>query len=301
MDDELQIIELFCKVSDFTKRFDEMCKSQAIEYKKKKIRNKESRLSLAEVMTILILFHRSNYRTFKHFYLNHVSTNLKYLFPDLVKYSRFVQMTSEVFFPMYCFVKEHLGISKGIHFVDSTVLTCCHIKRASSHKSFKGMAKWGKTTVGYFFGFKLHLVINHHSEIVAFRLTAGNVDDRQPVPAMLKGMKGAAYGDRGYISEKLFKILIKSGILLVTRLKKNMKNKLMSLYDKVMLRKRAIIESVINLLKTNCQIEHHRHRSKSNFLSNLLSGLGAYCLRPDKPRLYFSSDELKHIRLLTVA
>ena len=199
---------------------------------------------------------------------------------------------------MFCFVKEHQGVSEGIHFVDSTVLTSCHVKRASSHKTFKGMAKWGKTTIGWFFGFKLHLVINHHAEIVAFRLTSGNVNDRVPVPQMLKGMSGKAYADKGYIGEKLFKILIENGILLFTKLKKNMKNKLMPLWDKIMLRKRALIESVINLLKTSCQIEHHRHRSRWNFLSHLLSGLGAYCLKPDKPRLFFAKKELEQIHLL---
>jgi hypothetical protein len=299
--EELKVIELFCLVDDFTKRFNDMCSQKAIAYKKRKIRNRESRMSLSEIMTILLLFHQSNYRTFKHFYLRHVKLVLKPLFPRLVGYPRFVQMIPEAFFPMFCFVNEHQGISEGIHFVDSTVLTSCHVKRASSHKTFKGAAKWGKTTVGWFFGFKLHLVINHHAEIVAFRLTSGNVDDRVPVPRMLKGKKGTAYADRGYIGERLFKILIENGILLFTKLKKNMKNKLMPLWDKIMLRKRALIESVINILKTNCQIEHHRHRSKWNFLSHLLAGLGSYCLRPDKPRLFFSQNELEQIRLLEAA
>lgn len=296
--EELKIIELFCLVDDFTKRFSDMCSQRAIEYKKKKIRNRESRMTLAEVMTILLLFHQSNYRTFKHFYLKHVSPILRPLFPKLVGYSRFVRMISEVIFPMFCFVKENQGFSEGIHFLDSTPLTSCHVKRALSHKTFKGIARWGKTTVGWFFGFKLHLVINHRAEIVAFRLTSGNVNDRVPVPQMLKGMKGKAYGDRGYTGQKLFKTLIDNGVLLFSKLQKNMKNKLMPMWDKIMLRKRALIESVINLLKTSCQIEHHRHRSKWNFLSHLLAGLGAYCLRPDKPRLFFSKQELEQIRLL---
>lgn len=298
MEQEHQIIELFCTVYEFTQRFDEMCSQQAIEYKKRKIRNRESRMSLAEVMTILLWFHRSNYRTFKHFYLSQVTATLRPLFPKLVGYPRFVQMISEVFFPMFCFAQEHQGKLEGLYFVDSTVLTCCHIKRASSHKTFRGAAKWGKTTVGWFFGFKLHLVINHHAEIVAFRITAGNVDDRAPVPDLLKGKPGRAYGDRGYIGEKLFNILIENGILLFTRLKKRMKNKLMLQWDKMMLRKRAIIESTINLLKTSCQIEHHRHRSRWNFLSHLLSGLSVYSLRVDKPRLFFPKEELDQMQLI---
>ena len=185
---------------------------------------------------------------------------------------------------MFYFIQEHQGTCEGILFIDSTSLTACHVKRASSHRTFKDQAKWGKTTTGWFFGFKLHLVINHQAEIVAFRLTSGNIDDRKPVPEMVKGMQGKAFADRGYLSQKLTKTLIKEGIHLFTKVKKNMKNKLISLIDKLMLRKRAIIESVCNLLKSSCQIEHHRHRSRWNFLSNLMAAVATYCLNPNKPR-----------------
>jgi DDE family transposase len=296
--DEHSIIELYCLVDDFVKRFQEMSSSKKFEYTKQRIRKKTFRTSLSEVLTILLLFHRSDYRTFKHFYLTHVKTNLKYLFPQLVGYSRFVQLTSEAFFPMFCFIKEHQGTCQGPLFIDSTVLTACHVKRASSHKTFKEHAKWGKTTVGWFFGFKLHLVINTEAEIVAFKLTSGNVDDRKPVPEMLQGMQGKGFADRGYISEKLSKTLLKNGFQLFTKLKKNMKNKLISLVDKIMLRKRALIESVNNLLKNSCQIEHHRHRSRWNFLSNLMAGIANYCLNPNKPRLFFSKQEIQQTLLL---
>jgi hypothetical protein len=141
-------------------------------------------------------------------------------------------------------------------------------------------------------------VINHLSEIIAFRITSGNVNDRQPVPDLLKNLQGKAYADKGYVGKNLFNLLKKNGISLFTKIQKNMKNKLLPLWDKMMLRKRALIESVINLLKTSCQIEHHRHRSKWNFLSHLISGLGAYCLNPSKPRLFFPKKELQDLRLL---
>nr|WP_213157409.1 IS982 family transposase [Parachlamydia sp. AcF125] len=237
-----------------------MCSEKHIEYTKPKIRKRAFRTSLSEVLTILLLFLRSNCRTFKHFYINHMKTNLKHLFPNLVGYLRFVQLTSKAFFPMFCFIKEHQGVCEGILFIDSTVLTVYHVKRASSHRTFKEQAKWGKTTIGWFFDFKLHLVINHHAEIVAFKLTSGNTDDRKPIPGMVKGLKGKAFADREYISEKLVNALLKTGILLFTKVKKKMRNKLITWVDKLMLRKRAIIESVINLLKSSCQIEHHRHR-----------------------------------------
>ncbi|MCB9092691.1 MAG: IS982 family transposase [Halobacteriovoraceae bacterium] len=297
--EENEIIELFCLIDDFTKRFNTLCSLKQIEYKKRKIRNRKSRTSLAEVMTMLILFHRSNYRCFKHFFLHEVSKNLKYLFPNLVGYSQFVRLMQEAFFPMFCFTQEHLGVCSGISFIDSTVLTSCHVKRASSHKTFKKQAKWGKTTTGWFFGFKLHLVINHQSEIIAFRITGANVDDRKPVPDMMKDKKGRAFADKGYISKRLNIKLLRAGVHLMTKVKKNMKNQLMSLHDKCLLRKRAIIESVNNLLKNHHQIEHHRHRSPWNFLSNLLSGIAAYCLNPNKPRLFFSKKEMDQVGLLT--
>jgi hypothetical protein len=296
--DETQIIELFCLVDSFVKQFDQIGSQEYLAYKKKKIRKRSCRTSLSEVMTILLLFHRSNYRTFKHFYLNQVKVQWDYLFPNLVKYSRFIQLTSHAFFPMFCFLKQHQGAWGDLQFIDSTVLTSCHVKRASSHKTFRSSARWGKTTTGWFFGFKLHLVINQQAEIVAFRLTAGNIDDRTPVPEMVRPMRGKLFGDRGYISEKLRSKLLKNGTLLITKLKRNMKNKLMDIYDKIMLRKRALIESVHNLLKSSCQIEHHRHRSPWNFLSNLFSGMAIYCLNPNKPRLHFPKEELEKLRSL---
>ena len=235
----------------------------------------------------------------KWYYLHQVKIQWKHLFPNIVKYSRFIQLVSHAFFPMFCFIKKHQGVWRDLQFIDSTVLTSCHVKRASSHRTFRSSARWGKTTTGWFFGFKLHLIINQYAEIVAFRLTKGNVDDRKPVPGMTRPMKrGKGFGDRGYVSEKLRNELLERGVLLITKVKRNMKNKLMTLYDKLMLRKRAFIESVHNILKSSCQIEHHRHRSRWNFLSNLLSGLATYCLKPDKPRLHFSAEEIEKLRSL---
>ncbi|WP_162180794.1 IS982 family transposase [Candidatus Protochlamydia amoebophila] len=140
----------------------------------------------------------------------------------------------------------------------------------------KSHAKWGKTTIGWFFGFKLYLVINHQAEIVAFKLTTGNMDDRKPVPEMIEDMKGKAFADRGYMSEKLTHTLMQKGIHLFTKVKKKMKNQWITLVDKLMLKKRAIIESVNHLLKNSCQIKHHRHRSRWNFLSHLMASLANY-------------------------
>ncbi|SPJ31801.1 unnamed protein product [Candidatus Protochlamydia amoebophila UWE25] len=132
--------------------------------------------------------------------------------------------------------------------------------------------------MGWFFGFKLHLVINHHAEIVTFKLTTGNIDDRKPVPEMVEGMKGKAFADIGSISEKLTNTLMQKGIHLFTKVKKKMKHQWITLVDKLMLKKRTMIESVNHLLKSSCQIEHHRRRSRWNFLSHLMAGLANCCL-----------------------
>lgn len=139
--------------------------------------------------------------------------------------------------------------------------------------------------MGWFYGFKLHLIINHKGEIMAFKMTAGNIDDRLPVTSMTKNLCGKLIGDKGYISSKLTDTLLQDGLQLITRIRKNMKQKLISLFDKALLKKRGIIESVNDQLKNQCQIEHTRHRCVWNFAVNIIAALAAYCLQPKKPTI----------------
>ena len=139
--------------------------------------------------------------------------------------------------------------------------------------------------MGWHYGFKLHLIINDRGELLAFKLTPGNTDDRQPVPDLPKDLLGKLFGDRGYISQELFEQLYERGLQLITRHKKNMKQKLVKIIDKILLRKRSLIETVNDQLKNISQIEHSRHRSVWNFLVNLLAGLIAYTYLPKKPSL----------------
>jgi len=175
----------------------------------------------------------------------------------------------------------------GVSFIDSTSIAVCHFKRSNRNKVFKGFAKKGKTSTGWFFGFKLHLIVNDKGEILSFMLTPGNTDDRAPVEKLVEQAKfvGKLIGDRGYISSELFERLFSKGIQLITKIRKNMKNKLMGFYDKLLLRKRGIIETIIDQLKNISQIEHSRHRSPVNFLVNLIGGLVAYAHQPRKPSL----------------
>lgn len=180
-----------------------------------------------------------------------------------------------------------MGKCTGISFIDSTALKVCKNQRIHSHKVFKGMAERGKSSMGWFYGFKLHFVCNEKGELLAFYLTKGNVDDRNPkhIKKLTQQLFGKLFGDKGYLSKALWQMLFADGIQLFTKLKKNMKNHLMSIEDKILLRKRAIIETINDELKNLCQIEHSRHRSVCNFIMNILGALTAYCFFPKKPSL----------------
>jgi transposase len=186
----------------------------------------------------------------------------------------------------------------GISFIDSTRIIVCHNKRIHSHKVFNKLAKRGKTSVGWFYGFKLHLIVNDRGELLAVKLTAGNVDDREPVPEMTREIFGKLFGDKGYISQKLFDLLFEQGVQLITRIKKNMKNKLMPLMDKILLRKRSIIETINDQLKNMSQIEHTRHRSIAGFMLNLLGGLIAYTYHEKKPSLNINLTNVDNLPII---
>lgn len=291
------LISIFCDADDFCKEFEPVWRKILIENNDeqligdKKQRNRKTELSLSEAMTIVIMFHKTRHRTFKDYYERYVLAFLKPYFPKLLSYSRFVNLMKTCLFPLFIFSQGCLGECTGISFVDSTILTVCHARRINSHRVFKKMAKRGKTSTGWFYGFKLHLIINDIGEILAYMLSSGNVDDRVPVTGLSKDLFGKLFGDKGYISQELFIKLYENGLQIITRLKKNMKNKLMSLVDKILLRSRGVIESVNNKLKFDCQIEHHRHRSPWNFLVNLVSGIVAYAYDPCKPSIQITKTE----------
>ena len=269
--------ELFCSVDDFCARFEPSWKQQLLTGGKCRLRSR--RLSLSEIMTIEISFHLSAYKNFKTFYLEVVSCYWRKAFPNLVSYNRFVEWQPDTLIPLMAYLRSRLGKSTGIGFIDSTSIKVCqhggciswgfpsiphrHNRRIKQHRVFKAIAKRGKTSVDWFYGFKLHLAINHRGELLNVVLTTGNIDDRKPVLELLKGQSGKFFGDKGYISAALARELRDLKIVLVTKFKKKMKNKLMTMLDKQILRKRAIVESVIEQLKNISQIEHSRHRLRS--------------------------------------
>lgn len=277
------LLELFCEVDDFHKRFTQEMASKQLSNGSR--RGPACRLSQSEIMTIVIHFHESGYRTFKDYYQKHVLKQLGCEFPQLVSYNRFVELMPRVLLALCAYLQESFGVCTGINFVDSTSIRVCHNKRIPRNKVFAGLAQRGCTSMGWFFGFKLHLIINDRGDLLAVYLTPGNVDDRKPLGHLTKDLFGKLFGDKGYLSQALFEHLLERGLELITNIRKNMKNSLMLIEDKLMLRKRFIIETVNDQLKNISQIEHTRHRKPANFAVNLLAGLIAYQKQPKKPSL----------------
>ncbi len=301
-----KITEIFFLADEFCNHFNQHIDECVVKLSSDtniKTRNKPCGLSQSEVITILICFHLSDYRTLKHFYCDHVCVHLTKEFPRLVSYCRFVELQSKYALPLLMFVSaQSLGDCTGISFIDSTRLVVCAKQRIHQNKVFSGAANRGYSTMGWFYGFKLHLVINDKAEIVAFQLTQGSISDNNTnlLLTLCKQLFGKLYGDKGYlVKQAVFEQLFHSGVQLVTKIKRNMKNKLMSIFDKLMLRKRSVIECVNDALKNICQIEHSRHRSISGFIINLYSGLAAYHLLPKKPSIktQFEFDNTKSLQL----
>ena len=289
-----KVIEIFVKVDDFCIECESEIRKHRIENKVQKVRNRKTGLSDSEVITILIIFHTGGFRNFKHFYLNYVCKHMLGEFPQVVSYSRFVTLQSRCGIPFMLFVKMHcLGKCTGINYIDSTPLRVCHNRRIHQHKVFKGVAERGYCSLGWFFGFKLHLIINDRGELMSFYLSKANVDDRniRVLTNMTESIFGKLFGDKGYISKALSELLFQDGIQLITKVRKNMKKKPLSNTEKILLRKRAIIETVNDELKNMCQVEHTRHRSINGFLLNILGALAAYSFFPKKPSINIDFDE----------
>jgi hypothetical protein len=285
-----KITEIFCIADEFCKNFAiEMANQPKLpDANGKRHRNRPCEMSDSEIITILILYHLSSSDNFKAFYLHYIGEHLKQEFPKSLSYSRFIQIEHRVFLPMMFFLNTVcFGNCTGITFIDSTKISVCHNKRIYRNKVFQDLAKRGKSTMGWFFGFKLHLICNDRGELLSFCLTPGNVDDRDPntLQVLTKKLFGKLFGDKGYISQSLFESLFSQGVHIVTGLKSNMKNQLMPMWDKILLRKRSVIETINDMLKNTCDVEHTRHRSIHNFIMNLIAALGAYCFFDKKPAI----------------
>lgn len=291
------ILPLFSDLDDFCQSFEPTFNTKQLPSGTVQ-RHRKTTLTLSEVMTIIVWFQQSGYRTFKDFYRKEVCQHLRAEFPNLVSYNRFVELMPSALIPLCFYLQTRKGQTAGVAFIDSLPLAVCHNRRIGSHKVFAKYAARGKSSVDWFYGFKLHLIVNDQGELLAFHLTPGNVDDRQPVPKMAKGMFGKLFGDRGYISKRLQEVLNQQNLQLITKIKKRMKQRLLSIFDQLLLRKRALIETINDQLKNICQIEHTRHRSTANFLVNVIAALIAYTYKEKLPSLNLRVKELERLPAL---
>ena len=281
----MSLLQLFCHIDDFCREFEPKWQDRRLT-EGQALRRRSTRLSLSEMMTLVVHFHQKRFRDFKTYYTQYVQIYLRREFPKLISYGRFVQLLPRILIALCDYLQHCYGQCTGIAFVDSSALKVCHNRRISQHRMFQGVAAHGRTSVDWFFGFKLHLIVNDRGEILSCCVTPGNVDDRRPVPKLARSLFGKLFGDKGYLSRKLTTQLLEDyAVQLVTKIRSNMKNKLLSEMDKYFLRKRAILETIYDQLKNISQIEHSRHRSLTGFMTNLLAGLIAYCHQPKKPSL----------------
>ena len=280
----MSLLELYCAVDDFCKGMEQERVGRLLRNGDQQ-RQRSGRLSDSEALTIMIHFHQSQYRTFKAYYQEHVQVYLREEFPHLISYGRFVQRMPRLLGWLCQYLFSRFGVCSGISFVDATFIGVCDNRRINQHQVFKGIAARGKGSTGWRFGFKLHLVVNDAGELLAVYLTAANRHELKALPKLVKHLFGKLFADMAYLSQPVFEQLMAQGIQLITKLKSNMKNKLMVMSDKLLLRKRSIIETINDQLKNISQIEHSRHRSPINFLVNLVSGLIAYSHQPKKPSL----------------
>lgn len=279
----IDITALFVCLDDFCKLYEATIKEKALPSPRQ--RQREGYLSLSEILLIEILFPFSPYKDFKHYYLYGMCIEHRNKFGKLPSYPRFVALKKQIFMPLTLLLQTLKGKEGGIYFADSTPLKVCHNKRDSRHKVFEGLAAKSKSTMGWFYGLKLHLILNHKGEIMAIRITSGNKDDRQALKDMVKNLHGKCYADKGYIGKEIFQTLWEKGLHLITGIRKNMKQHLMPYIDKILLRKRFIIETTFGLLKTSMNLEHSRHRSVTNAFVHIMATLVAYSLKLNKPKI----------------
>lgn len=276
---------IFTIVDDFCKTYEDWMHHKLLS--SNKTRTRKGKLSLSELLSIMIFYHFSQFKHFKAYYKYFVES--KTLFNNPHCYDRFIQIIPSLFMPVTIMMHYLSGKTTGIYYADSTHFAVCKNIRITRHKTFNGLAARGHSSIDWFYGLKLHMIINEHSEIVAVKITRGNVDDRKAFEdmAIKKDLKGKCYADKGFISKDLFKRLYQKGLMLITGIKQNMKNYLMPILDKLCLRKRFIIETIFGYLKENFNLRPNKHRSPTNFFVTLFTALIAYQIKPNKPSISY--------------
>lgn len=287
---EHQLVSIFCQMDDFSKQLDNQVKRTLLLGSAS--RGPNCGLTNSEIATILVMAHYVRFRDFKTFYCDFLKKYWKHYFPKLPTYQRFIELMKRAILPLILFISARRGNENDIYYIDSSCLPVCHIKRSRRHKTFEGIAEYGKTSVGWFFGLKLHLVVNDKGQIMAFKITSGSKHDSQCSEDLLSNLQGLAFGDKGYIGKKQYENLLKNGLKLITRKRKNMKKQnILSDYEQQLLNQRNMIETILGHLKHHYEMWHTRHRSICNAMTHMTAALAAYVIEPLK---------LSAIKLLTM-
>jgi len=205
------ITSVYYFIDDFCKIYEEWERSRLLPSCRQRFRSGE--MALSEMLTIVVSYHFSGYKCFKYFYQYEIAQRHRQAFPKLLSYSRFIQRMPSLFLPLHMLLHMLCGEETGVYFIDSTSLPVCHNRRIARHKTFDGLAARGKTSmVGWFFGLKLHIIINNKGQLMATKITRGNINDRGPVEELAASLKGLIAADKGYLSKELFQRLYNKGL-----------------------------------------------------------------------------------------
>lgn len=285
--DTSKLVEIYVNCDDFFKYFLKTYNQQQIGKNQKATRSPS--LSPSEIMSICIYYHMSGYKNFQYYYQDIVLKHLQNDFPQIVSYPRFIALMPRVFPLLVLYLNLYrIGEETGIYYADSKKLPVCDNRRIYQNKVFKGIADRGKSSTGWFYGFKVFLVVNQYGQIMKAMFSKGSKADNnlEWMLELFQSFKGLMFTDKGFISAKGFEILYNKGLKLITGVRSNMKNKLVNLIEKKLHKKRGMIEAVNDILMTVCDIDHTRHRNPINCFVNLLSGLIAYTFFDKIPSIF---------------
>ena len=286
---ELKVIHIFIEMDDFVSTCEKFVGCKLIGSPSPHAVN-EPGITVSEMMCIELMYHLSGYKCFQYYYQQVVEKgSLRSYFPKAPCYNRFVQLKSRIL-PLMIFYLQccRLGWHCGLYYADSTSIAVCRNRRIQSHKIFFGKAMRGKTSTGWFYGCKLFLVVNAFGEIIKVMFTGAYIADNdiQQMMKLFDKLQGWAFADKGFINQSALEQLLQKGLQLITGIRTNMKNRLMNFTQKLLLKKRGIIESIHDILKSVCYIEHTRHRSPINAVLNIFTGICAYTFLERLPSIF---------------
>lgn len=287
--DTTKLIEIYVNCDDFLKDFLKNYHQSTLEMSGIRKPTREPDLSPSELMSISIYYHLSGYKCFQYYYSQIVVKQLHSYFPKLVSYERFVALMPRVMPLLLVYLNYYrTGIATGVYYADSKKLPVCDNRRIHQNKVFADQADRGKSSTGWFYGFKVFIVVNQYGQLMKCGFTKASKADNNFdwMLSFFDGLEGKIFTDRGFLSSKAFEKLYGKGLKLITGIRTNMKNKLVDLTEKLLHKKRGMIEAVNDILMTVCDIDHTRHRSPLNFFVNLFSGLIAYTFFDKVPSIF---------------